>query len=107
MAEVPTRESRNCPDDVKESIERYILGRYPPGHFLMAVLENNLKEAIGRADERMFFHLGDIVAYVWNKIPLIVWGSVEKVLDHLNGKTGAWIKLPLGRFVTKAEEQPK
>lgn len=66
-------------DRFKEAIDRYYQHGIPTGSFLEAVLENNLKEAIGRADSDAIENLKDIVIYLYNDIPSICWGSPEKV----------------------------
>ena len=39
------------PTRIKETIDRYVQERVRPGGFVQAVLENNLVEAFGRADD--------------------------------------------------------
>ncbi len=56
------------------------------GHFLTAVLSNNLFEAFARADKESAAALRDIVMFVYNELPGQCWGSPEKVT--------AWIKHP-------------
>lgn len=72
-----------CPDDVVESLDAYVQCRRPVGSFLRAVLENDLMESVGRADEYNLAALPHIVAYVYNRLPLGCWGSPEKVRDWL------------------------
>jgi len=71
------------PEHTIGSIDRYIDQRIEPGGFLRAVLENNLKEAMGRADSINREALFDIVAYLYNCVPTTCWGSPEKVKDWL------------------------
>jgi hypothetical protein len=49
------------------------------GHFLTAVLSNDLCEAVARADEESMAALRQIVMFVYNNLPGICWGSQEKV----------------------------
>lgn len=49
-----------------------------PGSFLMAVLENDLKNAVGRADDEHIVNLPATVAYLYNHAPSICWGSPEE-----------------------------
>lgn len=63
----------------KETIDAYVESGRPTGHFIQAVLENNLKEAIGRGDNEAIDNLPHIVAYLYNKVPSICWGSKEIV----------------------------
>jgi len=67
------------PLHLKEAFDRYVDHGIEPGGFLMAVLENNLCQAVGRADDQNIQILKDIVAYVYNDMPSECWGSPEKV----------------------------
>lgn len=70
-------------DDVKESLDRYVKQGIPPGGFLTAVLENNLFEAVGRADEYNLATLASICRYIYNDLPATCWGSPQRVTDFL------------------------
>ena len=65
--------------DVIESIRLYVEHGCDPGDFLTAVLENNLKEALGRADDYNRETIFDIVGYCYNEIPSVCWGSPVKI----------------------------
>lgn len=73
------------PEHTRGGVIRYIQDRIEPGGFLMAVLENNLKEAIGRADHINRSALNDIVSYFYNFAPSTCWGSPEKVKAWISG----------------------
>ena len=64
---------------VKESLERYVDDHIEPGGFLRAVLENDLRESFGRADEGNRLELFNIVMYIYSELPAICWGSKKKV----------------------------
>jgi hypothetical protein len=64
-------------------MKRYVDEKVPPGDFLTAVIQNNLMEAIGRADEEALLHLRDIVAWFYNEAPSTCWGSPEKMKEWL------------------------
>jgi hypothetical protein len=66
------------------SINRYVDLHCPTGDFLYAVLTNNLKEAVGRADEENLAALPEIVGYCYNEIPFDCWGSPARVAAWLN-----------------------
>ena len=66
-------------DDAKASIDRYVSDGVPTGGFLQAVLENNLFEAVGRADHSSLANLQAICRYVYNEVPAPCWGSPGKV----------------------------
>ena len=72
--------------DIKASIDRYATKRIPTGDFLKAVLENNLREALGRADDDNLRDIHEIVMYCHNKIPGLCWGSPEKVKKWLRNE---------------------
>ena len=73
-------------DNIKESLERYVEHRISPGGFLTAVLENNLMEAMGRADSINRYNLYNICTYIYNELPGHIHGSPEKVKKHLENK---------------------
>lgn len=70
-------------EHIKASLERYQNDKIKPGSFLTAVLENNLTEALARADWENKLRLHEIVSYVYNNIPMSIWGSPEAVRNHL------------------------
>ena len=72
------------PSDLIKSLTYYVEHHSETGGFLRAVLENDLTEAIGRADLDNLLILKDIVGYIFNELPMSCWGSKEKVK--------AWLK---------------
>ena len=72
--------------DILESLKRYIDQGIPTGGFLSAVLENNLSEAFGRADEHNCETLFHICGFIYNEIPRAAWGSEAKVKAWLEQK---------------------
>lgn len=71
------------PKNVRESLDRYIVQGIEPGGFLMAVLQNNLMEAVGRADHINIGYLKDICGHIYNNLPSTCHGSPEKVRAFL------------------------
>lgn len=65
-------------DDMMEAILRWIQHGIEPGDFLRAVINNDLREAIGRADDDNMRNLPAIVGYFYNEAPSSCWGSPEK-----------------------------
>lgn len=51
----------------------------PQGGYLTSVLENNLVEAVGRADVNSLAALRDTTTWLWNNAPPDCWGSPERV----------------------------
>lgn len=68
----------------KDSIDRYVNDRLPPGGFITAVLTNDLIGAVGKADSENLADLHEICTYIYNSIPSNAWGSKEKM--------NAWMK---------------
>ena len=66
---------------------RYFNNRIPPGDFLIAVLENNLVEAVGRADEENVHCLKAYTMWLYNVPPGRPngWGSPAAVNKWLQG----------------------
>ncbi len=67
----------SIPKYMKESIEMYINKGIQPGQFLQAVICNDLKEAIGRADKESINLLPTYVSFFYNEAPSCCWGSKE------------------------------
>lgn len=75
-----------CPPHLIERLIDYRDNGTPTGDFLRAVLENNLWQAIGRADDENLPRLPDIVAWVYENMPHKAWGSREAVNLHIGTK---------------------
>jgi hypothetical protein len=95
------RGAAGIPPTTLEGILGYVTERRPPGHFLQAVLENNLREAFARADDSNAAAMRAIVGFLYNEVPSFVWGSPEKVSSwlgstkpHLVKRDGCWAVLP-------------
>ena len=71
------------PDELRASLDRYVQKRIPPGGFLIAVLENDLMETIGRADHHNIHFLKEICQYVHWELPSPCHGSPERVAAWL------------------------
>jgi hypothetical protein len=69
----------NCPPKFIEAIERYCNGRVRTGSFLEAVLCNDLKLAVPKADFEAQACLRDIVGVIYQHVPLVAWGSRRAV----------------------------
>lgn len=66
-----------------ETINAYVTTGRPTGSFVRAVLENNLKLAFAFADAGNTFAMHAIVAYVYNFVPSICWGTEGRVREWL------------------------
>ena len=60
--------------DLKESIDAYVRDGRPTGGFLQACIENDLSEAVKRADENNLRRIPEIVSYLYNDCPSYCWG---------------------------------
>ena len=60
-------------------IKRYVENRIRPGHFLTALLSNDLTGTFNRADETNEPLIRDWVVWVYNEMPGHMVGSQEKV----------------------------
>ena len=69
---------------MQEGLIDYVVRRRDPGHFLTAVLENNLAGAIGRADSSNLKALQNWVRVIYNYAPSNCWGNPAKVKAWLN-----------------------
>ena len=74
--------------EIRASLDRYANNHIPTGGFLKACLENNLREAFGRADDFNRENLSEIVQYMYNDIPSNCWGSKEIVEKWLKNEGG-------------------
>ncbi len=69
----------HVPEHLHEGLVEYIAARRPTGDFLTAVLSNDLKGAVGRADEMSGPALPAIVRFLYNVAPAPCWGSPDVV----------------------------
>lgn len=72
------------PPQMWGGVKRYLESGIPPGHFLTAVITNNLSEAVSRADDQNVNLLPNYVRFFYNEVPGGCWGS--------RSKYDAWIK---------------
>lgn len=66
------------PAHMMSRLNAYINHGDPVGDFLRAVITNNLKEAVGRADDTNINLLPAYVIYLYNEAPALCWGSQER-----------------------------
>lgn len=76
----------NCgiPEACADGLALYIAENIAPGSFVTAVLENDLKEACGRADSQNRHLLFNYVNFLYNHAPCNCWGSRERVREWLS-----------------------
>ncbi len=78
-----------CPQHTKESFDRYVESGILCGGFGSAVLENNLMEAVLRADSVNIEAIPHICAYVYHKMPASCHGSPEIVRAWIQSRRAA------------------
>jgi hypothetical protein len=76
---------KDIPSWVIPTLERYIEERTMGGGFITAVLQNDLRGAIARADNDSLKGLRGIVTLLHCHAPDDCWGSKEKVNDWIKG----------------------
>ncbi len=74
------------PPLILQGFNNYVKLGVPPGGFLRAVLENDLKGAFGKADLYSRAAMFEIVDYLYNEVPAACQGSPEKVTAWLEAK---------------------
>jgi hypothetical protein len=71
------------PSHMHGGLIRYLECGIEPGHFLYAVLSNDLRRAVERADLTNLHRLADYVKFLYNYAPSSSWGSPERVSDWI------------------------
>jgi hypothetical protein len=82
--EFPLIRPEGIPEPVYRALRSYLADRQPVGHFVTAVLHNNLHEALAKADVVNLESLPIIVQFVYWSLPGNAWGSPERVSNWLN-----------------------
>ena len=72
-------ERTRIPERMHDGLLRYVLHHIKPGDFLTAVLRNDLRAAISKADDENKHLLFDYVAFIHNRAPGSCWGSYDAV----------------------------
>lgn len=67
------------PERMMCGITRWVEDAIYPGHFLTAILSNDLAEAVGRADDENMQNIPAYMGYLYNMVPSACHGSVEKM----------------------------
>lgn len=72
------------PQHTAEALIRYVDYHCPPGDFLLAVLTNDLGQAVACADEENIIAIVDIYRVCYNYIPMNCWGTWSNVKNWLS-----------------------
>jgi hypothetical protein len=67
------------PEHMQDALRRYVIQGIKPGDFLTAVILNDLKNAVNRADETNLRLLRTYVQWFYNEAPGACWGSLENM----------------------------
>lgn len=62
-----------------DAVEGYFIHKYPPGHFMTALLSNDLMEAMGRADDTNAANMHRWCQFLYCYAPAGSYGSPERV----------------------------
>ena len=76
------------PQHMHDSLIRYFDDRIAPGDFLSAVIDNDLKEAFGRADDINQHCLFAYMKWFYNEAPSGSWGYAGAVKDWIKRGPG-------------------
>jgi len=90
--QIQKMEEYGIPSHMHGGIVRYYENGIPPGHFLSAVIDNDLKEAINRADDVNVNCLKAYVMWFYNQAPSGSWGrtgSVDRWLKEFHKEDAA------------------
>ena len=77
---------KGIPEHMHYGLAEYLVAGVPQGSFLMAVLKNDLKEAVARADLKNVDHLPEFVGFLYSHAPGNCWGSPGAVLQWIERK---------------------
>ena len=72
------------PQYMANGVYNYLNLGLPPGHFLSAVICNDLREAVERADSSNELRLAAWVKFFYNYCPSNSWGSKEIMIKWMN-----------------------
>lgn len=75
--------SSGIPSHMRGGILRFFNDRIPPGHFLSAVINNDLREAVSRADDTNKHCLPNYIEWLYSHAPAGSWGHGDAVRDWL------------------------
>jgi hypothetical protein len=71
------------PERMHGGLIRYVEQGIPPGDFLQAVINNDLREACGRADDENKRLLPEYIMWFYNWAPGACWGSPENFKEWM------------------------
>ena len=87
-------EYAQIPAHMQQALRRYVLEGIRPGDFLTAVICNDLRNAVGRADETNLPLLKLYVQWFYNVAPGSCWGSAGNMAEWMNARSQDKFNLP-------------
>lgn len=66
------------PEHMHQGIINWVVYGIRPGGFLNAIIENDLMDAVGKADPTNYTNIRALVGFFYNETPHVCHGSVEK-----------------------------
>lgn len=79
-------QGQSVPTYMHDGLLAYLEHGFRPGHFLTAVLSNDLRGAFEHADQENTANVGAYVAFLYNHADSRCWGSKEKVEKWIDTK---------------------
>jgi hypothetical protein len=73
-------------EDLAYNLKNYVEHKIPSGHFLTAVISNDLRGAVARADSVNIKHIVAIVRWLYWEVPSVAWGSKEAFENWIKGE---------------------
>lgn len=80
-----TGEYEAIPERMQEGLKRYVIDRLRPGDFITAVIMNDLRNAVGHADDDNLPLLPLYVRWFYNVAPSRCHGSPMAFVEWLSG----------------------
>lgn len=74
------------PESLREGMRLYVEHGIRPGSFLEAVLKDTLTGAFSQADESNRARMFDIARFLYNEMPMTLWGSRAVVEEWIRAK---------------------
>jgi hypothetical protein len=81
MARIHEIDYALVPEHLREGLRRYVETGGGVGNFLTSMIENDLIEAVLKADENSLAGIRDLCIWLYNEAPQQCWGSKQKRLD--------------------------
>ena len=81
-----TGEYESIPAHMQDGLKRYVIDRLRPGDFLTAVIMNDLRNAVGHADDDNLPLLPLYVRWFYNRAPSRCHGSPAAFVAWLENK---------------------